>query len=123
MICLDTNYLIRGLAKGSPEAAQLIAWTRSGETLVTSTVSWFEFICGPVSRPQVETIRAFLNAIIPFDEEHAAQAARLFNAAGRRRSLRVGSMIAGTASASGARLATTNPSDFQLFVAHGVSLV
>lgn len=123
MICLDTNYLIRGLAKSSPEAAQLVDWVRSGESLITTSFSRYEFICGPVTPAQVETIRAFLKAIIPFDQDHAAEAARLFNAAGRRRHLRVDAMIAGSATASGARLATSNRRDFLPFVPHGLSLL
>ncbi len=96
MICLDTNYLIHGLVGDTPEAARIIAWARSGETLVTAMPSWFEFICGPVTPPQIATMRAFLHAIIPFDEDQAAEAARLFNAAGRLRRLRVDAMIAGS---------------------------
>ena len=122
MICLDTNYLIRGLAHDTPEAAQLIKWARSGETLVTAMPSWFEFICGPVTPPQIATMRSFLQTIIPFDEQQAAEAARLYNAAGRLRRLRVDAMIAGAASAAGARLATGNRADFMLFVPHGLRL-
>ncbi len=57
MICLDTNYLIRGLAEGTAEAAELIAWTKAGETLVTPMPAWFEFICGPVTEDQKTSSR------------------------------------------------------------------
>ncbi len=32
MICLDTNYLIRGVAKGTEEVHKLVAWIQAGET-------------------------------------------------------------------------------------------
>ena len=74
------------------------------------------FICEPVTPPQIATMRAFLHAIIPFDEDQAAGAARLFNAAGRLRRLCVDAMIAG------ARLSTSNRADFKHFIPHGLLL-
>jgi predicted nucleic acid-binding protein len=84
--------------------------------------AWFEFLCGPVTPAQISTIRAFLTEIVVFDEPQAREAARLFNAVGRKRHLRVDAMIAGTASAVGAALATGNRADFAPFVAHGLLL-
>ena len=122
MICLDTNYLIRGVTVGTEEAAELVAWVEAGEILITPMPAWFEFICGPVTDEQMETMRAFLTTIVPFGEAEAMEAARLFNAIDRKRSLRVDSMIAGTASAAKARLATMNRADFEPFVPHGLQL-
>jgi len=34
MICLDTNYLISGLAAGTSEAEELSAWYQEGEQLI-----------------------------------------------------------------------------------------
>jgi len=112
MICLDTNYLIRGVTAGTVEAAELVAWIEAGEILITPMPAWFEFICGPVTDEQTETMRAFLTTIVPFGEAEAKEGARLFNAIDRKRSLRIDSMIAGTASAANARLATLNRADF-----------
>ena len=123
MICLDTNYLIFGLAKNSPEAAELVAWIRAAEPLVAPMVAWYEFLCGPVTPKQVATMRAFLAEVVPFGEVQATEAARLFNATGRKRHLRVDAMIAGTATAVGARMATGNRSDFEPFTKHGLTLV
>jgi predicted nucleic acid-binding protein len=53
-------------------------------------------------------------------EKQANESARLFNLVGRKRSLRVDAMIAGTAIAAHARLATDNRADFLPFVAHGL---
>ena len=123
MICLDTNYLIRGVTAGTVEAAELVAWIEAGEILITPMPAWFEFICGPVTGEQMETMRAFLTTIVPFGEAEAMEGARLFNAIARKRSLRIDSMIAGTASAANARLATMNRADFELFVPHGLQLL
>lgn len=122
MICLDTNYLIRGVTAGTEEAAELVVWIEAGEILITAMPAWFEFICGPVTGEQMETMRAFLTTIVPFGEAEAMEAARLFNAIDRKRSLRVDSMIAGTASAAKARLATMNRDDFEPFVPYGLQL-
>jgi len=105
MICLDTNYLIRGVSEGTAEAAALVAWIEAGETLITPMPAWFEFIC------------------VPFAEAEAVEAARLFNVIKRKRSLRVDAMIAGTAIAAKARLATQNRADFKPFTAYGLTLV
>jgi predicted nucleic acid-binding protein len=123
MICLDTNYLIRGVTAGTVEAAELVAWIEAGEILITPMPAWFEFICGPVTDEQTETMRAFLTTIVPFGEAEAKEGTRLFNAIDRKRSLRIDSMIAGTASAANARLATLNRADFELFVPHGLQLL
>ncbi len=123
MICLDTNYLIRGIAKGTVEAADLAAWSEIGEPLFTPMPAWFEFLCGPVTVPQAQTLRAFIREIVPFGERQAEEAARLFNAVHRKRSLRVDAMIAGTAIVAHARLATSNRADFEPFLQHGLKLV
>lgn len=124
MICLDANYLIGGVIETRPESAQLIAWAEAGETFCTPAPAWYEFICGPVSMSQIETMRAFLGeGIIPFDESQAVIASRLFNAAKRRRSLRVDAMIAASAMAAEAPLATNNLEDFAEFLPHGLKLI
>ncbi|MBB5035355.1 type II toxin-antitoxin system VapC family toxin [Prosthecobacter vanneervenii] len=123
MICLDTNYLILGLMPGSRESQELIQWAQAGETLITAMPAWYEFTCGPVTAKQVAAIRSFLHHLIAFDEPLAAEAARLFNAAGRKRTLRIDAMIAATAIVAGASLATNNLKDFSAFVPHGLKLV
>lgn len=123
MICLDTNYLIRGVVKGTSESEDLIRWFRSGENLIVPMPAWYEFVCGPITKPQESAMRAFLTEIVPFSEAHAAEGARLFNVANRKRSLRFDAMIAGTAIVAGARLATRNLGDFSSFIPHGLILV
>lgn len=123
MICLDTNYLIRCLEPDSEEAGRIATWYRRGERLLAPMPAWYEFLCGPVSTEQEEIMRAFLAEVIPFADAQAREASRLFNAVGRKRSLRVDAMIAATAIVAGARLATGNESDFAPFLAHGLELV
>ena len=123
MICLDANYLIGGVTQGRPESSHLLTWFEAGETFCTSAPAWYEFLCGPVSEPQIFTMRAFLtHGIIAFEETHAVTAARFFNAVQRRRRLRVDAMIAATAILAGGRLTTLNAADFGLFVPHGLKL-
>jgi len=117
MICLDTNYLILGLVADSRESRELTAWIRSGQQLVTPMLAWFEFLCGPVTAAQMQTMRAFLNELLPFGEDQAVAAAGLFNAAGRKRITRVDAMIAAIA---GAAVATNNQNDFRAFKEDGL---
>ena len=123
MIYLDTNYLILGLVPGSDESQDLVTWAKQGESLVTGTTSWYEFLCGPVSTAQTRAMRSFVLEILPFQEAQAVAAAKLFNATGRRRNLRVDCMIAGTAWVAGARVATRSRADFEVFTPYGVVLV
>jgi len=123
VICLDTN-LVRGLVKGAKESAELIEWYQSGEVLLSAVPAWYEFLCGPITGQQIGAIRAFLSGgISAFEEVQATEAARLFNATGRIRRLRVDAMIAATAIAASARLATSNTEDFKTFVPRGLKLV
>lgn len=123
MILLDTNYLIRALIAGTDEAARVSAWIDSGEDLCTSSVSWYEFLCGPVDEEGIDLMRAITSdRILPFTAAAAQESARLFNAVGRRRQLRVDAMVAATAIVAGARLATENGDDFSPFVREGLRL-
>ena len=124
MICLDTNYLVRGLVKGARESGELVQWRRAGEVLLSAAPAWYEFLCGPVNVQQIRIMRAFLSGgIVSFEEVQATEAARLFNAIGRIRRLRTDTMIAATAIVAGARLATSNREDFKVFVPHGLMII
>ena len=124
MICLDTNYLIRGLIPKTPEAEKILGWLEAGEPIGIPSVAWYEFLCGPVQEEEIQLAIAILTAgILALGAPQAAEAARLFNATARSRRLRVDAMIAGTATAANADLATLNRDDFEPFVAHGLTLV
>ena len=124
MICLDTNYLVRGLVRGTRESDKLIRWHQVGEVLSSAAPAWYEFLCGPVAQPQIRVMGAFLSGgVISFEEVQAIEAARLFNVVGRVRRVRIDAMIAATAILADARLATSNKDDFKMFVPHGLKLV
>lgn len=123
MICLDANFLIGGVSETRPESSHLLTWAAAGETFCTAAPAWYEFLCGPVTPAQIETMLAFLKGgIIPFAAAQAQVAARLFNAAERPRRLRVDAMIAATAISQQVALATLNTADFKLFTSHGLVL-
>jgi predicted nucleic acid-binding protein len=123
MICLDANFLIGGVIETRAESRHLIAWAEAGEAFCTAAPAWYEFLCGPVSPAQIETMQAFLKGgIIPFAARQAEIAARLFNAVERQRRLRVDAMIAATSISQQAPLATLNAEDFTLFASHGLTL-
>jgi predicted nucleic acid-binding protein len=123
VICLDANFLIGGVIEARPESRHLLAWAEAGETFCTAAPAWYEFLCGPVSSAQIETMLAFLTGgIVPFGASQAEIAARLFNAVERPRRLRVDAMIAATTISQQAALATLNLEDFQLFAPHGLAL-
>ena len=123
MICLDANFLIGGVSEARPESRHLLTWAAAGETFCTAAPAWYEFLCGPVTAAQINTMQAFLEGgIIPFAADQAQVAARLFNAAERPRRLRVDAMIAATAISQQAALATLNTADFKLFASHGLVL-
>ena len=123
MILLDTNYLIRALIADTEEASRVSTWTDVGEDLCTASVSWYEFLCGPVDEEGIDLMRAVTaDRVLPFTAAVAQESARLFNAAGRRRHLRVSAMIAATAIVAGSALATENGEDFSPFVPEGLRL-
>ena len=123
MICLDANFLIGGVSESRPESRHLLAWAAAGETFCTAAPAWYEFLCGPVTPPQIETMLAFLQGgIIPFAADQAQVAARLYNAGERPRRLRVDAVIAATAISHQAALATLNTADFKHFTSHGLEL-
>lgn len=123
MIHLDPSFLIRALARETAEDRRLRRWLGEGEALALSAVGWTEFLCGPVQAAHVALARRILEAPVPFLDEDAALAARLFEVGGRRRGSLVTCMIAATAVRAGASLATANPADFRRFVRAGLRLV
>ena len=123
MILLDTNYLIAVLVKDSPEAGKIRAWLAS-EDLCTTAISWYEFLSGPVDEEGVALVSALLrDRVVPFSGDQAQEGARLWNATGRQRRLRIDAMIAGAAIVSAAELATANLGDFEPFRRYGLRLL
>ncbi len=124
VILLDTNYLIRALVDGTREAEQVSSWLDQGEELCTSSIAWYEFLSGPVDGAGIDLMRAVLHdRVLPFVADTAREAARLFNASGRVRRIRVDAMIAASATMTGACLATENEADFKAFADDGLRFV
>jgi predicted nucleic acid-binding protein len=123
MIHLDTNVLIAlpVLAKQRHALAQRIG---RGEPVATSSLAWFEYVCGPLPESEQSLVRAAIGGqILVVDEAVAERAADLFNHVGRTRSLRTDSLIAATAILAGAELATYNAADFAPFTTRGLKLL
>ena len=123
MIHLDTSFLIRALQPGSPQDQKLRSWLAEGQTLGISAVAWTEFLCGPISLFDMSLVTRIAGQRRDFSAEHAAIAARLFNESGRRRGSLTDCMIAATAIADKAAIATANESDFRRFEGFGLTLV
>ena len=121
MIHLDTSFLIRGSVSGSPEDRALRGWVGIQESLGVSTVAWAEFLCGPYERSSLEFLIGVIDRYVDFTSAHAEIAARLFNQSGRRRGAQMDCMIAATAIAENAPIATTNERDFRQFEAEGLT--
>ena len=122
MIHLDTGFLIRALVGGSPEDRTLRTWIRDGEPLGISAIGWAEFLCGPLEESHLDLAARVVSVRVPFNEDSALVAARLFNESGRRRGSFVDCRVAATALQMGASLATSNPSDFRRFEVTGLTL-
>ena len=124
MICFDTNFLIRALIPNTDKAVLIPKWIRENEIIILPAVAWYEFLCGSKStKEEILAANLVSHRIIEFQKDTALAAAHLFNVAGRKRAHRVDAMIAGTAIASNAILATSNRDDFLPFVEHGLKLL
>ncbi len=123
MICLDTNYLIRALISGTPDAGNLERWIEAGEAIILPSVAWYEFLCGSTDEEEKLALSLLTGGLRAFDDREARISARNFRSIKTPRHLRVDAMIAGTAIAAGAKLATNNRDDFEPFVADGLELI
>lgn len=115
MIHLDTSFLILALVRGSREDRRLRRWLTDGEPVGVSSVTWAEFLCGPVEAGDVELAARIVREPVAFVAADAVATARLFNSGGRRRGSLNDCMIAATALRAGPALATANPRDFRRF--------
>jgi predicted nucleic acid-binding protein len=119
---LDTSFLVRALVRGSREDRLLRLWIQQGGVIAISSIGWAEFLCGPVSEGDRPRVRTILGAPIAVGEIEAEHAARLFNVGGRRRGSLPDCLIAATALAAGATLATSNVQDFVPFEEEGLKI-
>jgi predicted nucleic acid-binding protein len=122
VIHLDTSFLIRAGVHGTTEGRRLRNWLRAGKPVRISSVVWAEYLCGPVSARAMEDAAELFGEPVSFGSGEATLAAQLFNASGRRRGTLADCMIAATALAAGATLATSNGGDFARFATSGLRL-
>ena len=122
-IHLDTCFLIRALIPGTRADRCLREWLQQGRRLCMDSIAWAEFLCGPLNTKQRVMAERIVVERIAFGEQEAQQAARFFNASGRRRGSLGDCMIAATASQRNASLATLNRQDFECFMELGLRLV
>jgi predicted nucleic acid-binding protein len=123
VIHLDTSFLIRALVRSSAQDKALREWLRAGEPLGISTIGWAEFLCGPIEVDDVDLAASLVPRHLPFGEDEAMLAARLFNVSGRRRGSLMDCMVAATAIRHEALLATANEKDFARFRTAGLRIV
>ncbi len=119
---LDTNFLVRAVGGRSVEAALLETWLRERRPVAVSSVTWAEFLCGPVAPAAARVASDIVGAPVAFGAAQAVLAADCFNAGGRRRRSTGDCMIAAAAITAGAVLATSNVADFQRFTPLGLRL-
>lgn len=123
MIHLDTNFLVELVTVGSAGGKRVREWLVAGLKVGTSAIAWSEFCNGPLSREQKDAAFAVLDGnIADFTGRDGEEAARLFNLCGRRRGSHADCMIAASALAAGASVATFNRADFGKFIPHGLRL-
>jgi len=121
-IHLDTCFLIRALVPGTEPDLRLRQWLREGQRLCMDSISWTEFLCGPLKPEELVLAEQIVALRIDYSEQDARRAAEFFNATGRRRGSLADCMIAASAREHGAALATTNIQDFKRFEDFGLRL-
>jgi len=123
MIHFDNNALV-ALPQWAREGNEVVSRVVAGEAAAACVVVWYEFLLGPLAEDEAGLAHAFIGGRIePMTEADAELGARLFNACGRRRTLKTDALIAATAIRAKADFVTLNVADFKPFVAHGLRLV
>ncbi len=123
-ILLDTNALIALADPFHAIPLRLEGQIRQGAAAMTNSITWHEFVRGPMSaEDQARALQILCQRIAPVDREDAEVAAMLFNATGRRRSSAADCLIAASAIRRDAILATCNLDDFLLFRPYGLKLL
>ncbi len=122
MIHFDTNALV-ALPHWAEQGLSTLQRVADGESAAISSVVWYEFLIGPVSAEEIRLAHAFVRAnVVEIGAEDARLAAELYNATGRRRTLKTDALIAACAIRAGAELLTLNQDDFRPFTGMNLKL-
>ena len=123
-IHLDTNYLIYYTNSDNEELIERVkTWLRDGTKVYVSAMVWAEFQCGPLSVREHDLAHDVIHGVLPLTLELGNSAGFLFRATGRRSRSLPDCIIAATAISERVPLATMNRTDFEPFVAHGLTLI
>lgn len=123
MIHFDTNALV-ALPMWAREGNEVVSRVVEGEAAAVCALVWYEFLLGPLAEDEAGLAHAFIGGRVePMTEDDAELGVRLFDAGGRRRSLKTDALIAAAAIRANADFVTVNVTDFKPFVAQGLRLV
>lgn len=111
---LDTDFLIRALARAGPERERLSGLLDSDAEVEMSALAWYEFERGPRSPEQLAVGRRVIRpeGILAFDEARAGRAAELFRKLSGSKRHGVDIAIAAVALERAATLLTCNARDY-----------
>ncbi|GAB4165415.1 MAG: hypothetical protein Fur0032_02120 [Terrimicrobiaceae bacterium] len=124
VIHLDTNCMISYAGEVSESVvARVEEWIMEDRKLCCSAMAWAEFLCGPILPEEVSDMEALLNQVAPVTPFLALEGARLFKETRRRSRSLADCLIAATAIAAHAPLASNNRDNFAPFVPHGLELL
>ena len=115
MIVLDTSVLVDALTGPRRSAGALRGAIESGQRLLVPALVMYEWLRGPRLAEELDAQEALFprKASLPFGDEEAALAARLYGEVARPRGREIDLAIAASALARGASLWTLNASDFR----------
>ena len=87
-----------------------------------STWAWGELLCGPLGSEDASLALRIVRRHVPLWLEEATEAARLFNATGRRRGSLPDCVVVASAVLSNSPLATSDKRDFERFLPLGLMI-
>jgi predicted nucleic acid-binding protein len=123
-IHLDTNYLIEIHVEKSKSRAVLKSLLKEKVEFAISTITWHEFLCGPLEREQKDNIIDLVqNRIVPLTSEMAEVGSELFNLIGRKKGMKADCLIAATSICENSEILSWNADDFKKFKPFGLLLL
>jgi predicted nucleic acid-binding protein len=114
LIHVDTSVLVDAFTGPRRSLGRFEKVTRDGEVVTFCTIVLYEWLRGPRTDDEVETVSAFFQTerVAPFREREAKTAAVLYRQVKRARQRQADLAIAACAIEQGATLWTLNANDF-----------